>query len=118
MNNNLITFTYEKAQETTIFRFEWEFTNDNASSIFEEAKKILIGNWSKNAIFNMIKIEHINSRAAWWIADIYETIEDYSWKVYITNMNEFVKDSLELLWMFLFINHSDSEQNAIKELTK
>lgn len=117
MSSN-ISFKYESKKNVIIFRFDWEFTNDNTDQIFIEIKNLIKEKWHFNTIFNMSKIDYINSRTAWWIADIFETIEEYSWKIYITNMNEFTQDSLELLGMFLFINKSETEEKALIELSK
>lgn len=113
-----ISFKYESKKNAIIFRFEWEFTNENTSQIFADIKKLINEKWHSNTIFNMWGIEYINSRTAWWIADVFETIESYSWKIYVTNMNEFTQDSLELLGMFLFINKSETEEKALIELSK
>lgn len=113
-----INFTNEVLDWIIIFRFSWEFTNDNTDLIFSKVKKIISKEEISNLIFNMQDVEIINSRWAWWIAWIYESIDSFGGKIYITNMNEYIEDALDLLGLFLFVWRAKDEKEAIDLIIK
>lgn len=114
MNN--ISFSHELYDNCIVIKFDWEFTNENAISIFDDVSKIRADNKKGNIIFNMQNIDTINSRAAWWFARIYEESDTLWWTVYVSNMNVFIEDTLDLLWMFLFLEKSKTQELALEEI--
>lgn len=109
-----INFKHENIDWILVFRFNWEFSNINSEWIFNKIKKIISKEKINKLVFNFEQVDTINSRWAWWIASIYEDIDSFWWKLYITNMNEYVEDVLDLLWMFLFIWKTNTEKEALK----
>jgi len=112
-----IDFTYNIIDWIIIFRFNWEFANNNTEDIFKRVKNIVLKEKIGNLVFNMSKVEFINSRWAWWIAGIFDDIDTLGWRIYITNMSESVEDTLDLLWLFLFIAKAKTEKEAINLIT-
>ncbi len=113
---NTINFTWVNKEWILIIQFDWEFTNENASKIFDEIKEYIRIEWKFKVIFDLAKIETINSRAAWWFARIFEYLDEFWWDLYVTNMNVFIEDTFDLLWMFLFIKKSKTTDSAIVDL--
>lgn len=112
-----INFDYIKQDWTLVFKFIGEFSNENADTIFTKLKNIIAKEKIYNLVFNMSKVEFINSRWAWWIAGIFDDIDTLGWKIYITNMNESIEDTLDLLWLFLFISKAKTDKEALNLIT-
>lgn len=113
-----INFKHEVQDWIVIFRFNWEFNNENTDSVFTKVKNIIAKEQISNLIFNLQWVEIINSRWAWWIAWIYESIDSFWGKLYMTNMNEYIEDALDLLWLFLFVWRAKNEKEATSLITK
>ncbi|EKE27375.1 MAG: hypothetical protein ACD_3C00216G0003 [uncultured bacterium (gcode 4)] len=111
-----IDYTYSIKESVIIFKFNWEFTNENAWRIFDRVVADIMENGKFDVIINMKSVDTINSRVAWWFAWIYEKIDIFWWNVYVTNMNNFVDDTLDLLWMYLFLRKATTEEEALKWL--
>lgn len=109
-----VTYTHQIYEWMLIIKFDWEFTNENVPDLFEEVSKTIKEANIYNIIFDMQNIETINSRTAWWFARIYEETDVFWWIIYITNMNLFIDDTLDLLWMFLFLKKTKTNEEAIK----
>lgn len=110
---NWINFNEEIRNSVMIFKFNWEFTNDNAIEIFDNTIKSILTNRIYNVIIDFWNIETINSRTAWWLAKIFEEIDKFWWVIYITNMNNFIEDTLDLLWMFFFLYRAEDNEKAL-----
>lgn len=87
-----------------IFAFNWDFVNDTIPSIFEKITQIIDTNKIYQVVFDMKKIETINSSGAWYIASTYEYLSHFWWKLELINMNSYISDVLDLCWILLFIN--------------
>ncbi|EKE30336.1 MAG: hypothetical protein ACD_2C00005G0011 [uncultured bacterium (gcode 4)] len=111
-----IDYTYVVKWPAIIVRFDWEFTNDVTGKIFDRLLADIMENWKFDIIVNMKMVDTINSRVAWWFAWIYEKIDIFWWSLYVTDMNNYVDDTLDLLWMYLFLQKADNEEEALKKL--
>lgn len=114
----IIDFTSEVIDSVFLVKFDWEFTNDNASAVFDRILQQIKENWKFKIIMNMQNIDTINSRAAGGFARIYEHVDDFWWVVCVCNMNIFIEDTLDLLWMFLFLSKAKTEQEALISINK
>lgn len=109
-----LKFEYKSINENILlFSLSWEVTNDNVIDLFDDIDKIIFEKSIINIIFDFKDINSINSRVAGRIANLYEKLEWFWWNIITINMNDYVDDSLELLWMFLFISKSQNLEEAI-----
>lgn len=98
-----------------IFSFFWELDETNVNDTF---KDLITEIWafSNNIIFNFQWLEYINSKTIWYLANIYSNIDENKWKMYICNCNEWIKDTLDLVWITNIIPTFLDENDAIKEI--
>lgn len=113
-----IGFTHEIKDWILIFKFNWEFSNENTEILFSKIRKIIKKEKIYKLIFDMEKVEFINSRWAWWIAGIFDELDIFWGKIYITNMNENIEDTLDLLGLFLFIWKAKTNKEALDLIIK
>jgi len=99
-----------------IFEFTWELDETNADKTFSAIYKDIWDFKDKKVIFNFKWLKYLNSKAIWYIADIYSNIEDNWGQMHISNCEEWVKDVLELVWITTIIATFDKEEEAISEM--
>jgi len=95
----LVQINIIKEEESIIINFSWELDETNADSTFEKLYKDIENYKSKKNIFDFEKLTYINSKTIWYLVDIYSTIEEAEWKMYIRNCPEWIKDTLNFTWI-------------------
>ena len=102
-----------------IFEFNGELDETNADKTF---KVIYDQLWnftqSTKIILNLSGLKYLNSKSIWYIADIFQNIEDVGWKMYISNCNDGVKDILELVGITTIIPTVNTVSDAMSEMVK
>lgn len=99
-----------------IFEFVGELDETNADKTFTAIYNAIWDFTSKKLIFNMSGLRYLNSKSIWYIADIFSNIEDWNGQMFLTNMTDEVKDTLELVWITTIITSLDKEEDALAEL--
>ena len=99
-----------------VFEFIWELDETNADKTFTAIYNA-IGDFTwKILIFNFSWLKYLNSKSIGYIADIFSNIEDGNWQMYLTNMTDEVKDTLELVGITTIIESLNTEQEALAKL--
>lgn len=99
-----------------IFEFIWELDETNADKTFTAIYNAIWEWTGKKLIFNLSWLKYLNSKSIWYIADIFSNIEDNNWVMYLTNMTNEVKDTLELVGITTIISVLATEEDALNEL--
>jgi len=99
-----------------VFEFSWELDETNADKTFTAVYNSIWDFTAKKLIFNFSWLKYLNSKSIWYIADIFSNIEDGNGQMFITNMTEEVKDTLELVWITTIITTLDTEAEAFTAL--
>lgn len=99
-----------------IYEFRWELDETNADDTFTSLYSNIWDFKDKKIIFNFSWLTYLNSKSIGYIADIFSNIEEWNWIMYITNLNEEVRDTLELVWITQIIQMADTEENVLSEL--
>lgn len=112
----LIEVNKKVENDVIIFEFSWELDETNADKTFTNIYNE-IGDFAwKKIIFNLGKLKYLNSKSIWYIADIFSNIEEWEWKMCISNCDEWVKDVLELVWITTIIPTVDTLAQAMDEV--
>lgn len=99
-----------------IFEFIWELDETNADKTFT-AIYWSIGDFTwKILIFNLSGLKYLNSKSIGYIADIFSNIEDGNWQMFLSNMTDEVKDTLELVGITTIIESFNTEQEVLAHL--
>lgn len=99
-----------------IFEFVGELDETNADKTFTAIYNAIWDFTWKKLIFNMSGLRYLNSKSIWYIADIFSNIEDWNGQMFLTNMTDEVKDTLELVWITTIITSLNKEEEALAEL--
>ena len=99
-----------------VFEFHGELDETNADKTFTAIYNTIGDFAGKKVIFNLAGLKYLNSKAIGYIADIFSNIEDGNGAMYITNMTEEVKDTLELVGITSIISVADTEEEALAAL--
>jgi anti-sigma B factor antagonist len=111
--NTPIDIKKKNVGSVDIFEFHGELDETNADKTFTAVYNT-IGDFSgKKIVFNLVGLKYLNSKSIGYIADIFSNIEDGNGVMYITNMTEEVKDTLELVGITSIINITDTEEEAL-----
>ncbi len=101
---------------TEIFEFIWELDETNADKTFTAIYNAIWDFANKKVIFNLSWLKYLNSKSIWYIADIFSNIEEWNGTMYLTNMTDEVKDTLELVWITTIISTSNTEEEALSKM--
>lgn len=99
-----------------IFEFVWELDETNADKTFTAIYNNVGDFTGKKIIFNMSWLRYLNSKSIGYIADIFQNIEDGNGQMFLTNLTDEVKDTLELVGITTIITVLDTEQEALAQL--
>jgi anti-anti-sigma factor len=99
-----------------IFEFHGELDETNADKTFTAIYNTIGDFAGKKIIFNLVGLKYLNSKSIWYIADIFSNIEDGNGMMYISNMTEEVKDTLELVGITSIISITDTEEEALSAI--
>lgn len=100
----------------SVFEFHGELDETNADKTFTSIYNA-IGDFSgKKVVFNLVGLKYLNSKSIGYIADIFSNIEDGNGAMYLSNMSEEVKDTLELVGITTIIAVADTEEQALSAL--
>lgn len=99
-----------------IFEFKWELDETNVDNTFTSLYSSVWDFKDKKIIFNFSWLNYLNSKSIWYIADIFSNIEEGNWTMFITNLNDEVKDTLDLVWITQIIQVTDTEIEALSQL--
>lgn len=99
-----------------VFEFVGELDETNADKTFTAVYNSIWDFTSKKLVFNFSWLKYLNSKSIWYIADIFSNIEDWNGQMFLTNMTEEVKDTLELVWITTIITTLDTEEEAFTAL--
>lgn len=99
-----------------VFEFVGELDETNADKTFTAVYNAIWDFTSKKLVFNFSWLKYLNSKSIWYIADIFSNIEDGNGQMFLTNMTEEVKDTLELVWITTIITTLDTEAEAFTAL--
>lgn len=98
-----------------VFEFIWELDETNADKTFTAIYSAIWDFTWKTIIFNLSGLKYLNSKSIWYIADIFSNIEDGNGHMYLTDMTDEVKDTLELVWITTIV---ETYAKEIEVLTK
>jgi len=98
-----------------VFEFIWELDETNADKTFTAIYSVIWDFTGKIIIFNLSGLKYLNSKSIWYIADIFSNIEDGNGQMYLTDMTDEVKDTLELVWITTIV---ETYAKEIEVLTK
>lgn len=99
-----------------VFEFIWELDETNADKTFTAIYNAIGDFAKKSIIFNMSGLKYLNSKSIGYIADIFSNIEDAAGQMFITNLTDEVRDTLELVWITTIITTLDTENEALMKL--
>ena len=99
-----------------IFEFHGELDETNADKTFTAVYNTIGDFTGKKIIFNLVGLKYLNSKSIGYIADIFSNIEDGNGHMYISNMTEEVRDTLELVGITSIINVVATEEEALAAL--
>ena len=114
--NTPIDIKKKSAGTIEIFEFHGELDETNADKTFTAIYNTIGDFTGKKVIFNLVGLKYLNSKSIGYIADIFSNIEDGNGQMYITDMTDEVKDTLELVGITSIINITATEQEAIAAL--
>lgn len=99
-----------------VFEFIGELDETNADKTFTAIYNTIWDFSGKKIIFNLSGLKYLNSKSIGYIADIFSNIEDWNWQMFLTNLTEEVKDTLELVGITTIITTMDKEEQALAQL--
>lgn len=99
-----------------VFEFIWELDETNADKTFTAIYSTIWDFTGKIIIFNLSGLKYLNSKSIWYIADIFSNIEDGNGQMYLTDMTDEVKDTLELVWITTIVETFSKEAEALNKL--
>ncbi|MCK9273008.1 STAS domain-containing protein [Candidatus Gracilibacteria bacterium] len=99
-----------------VFEFSGELDETNADKTFTAVYNAIGDFTSKKLVFNFSGLKYLNSKSIGYIADIFSNIEDGNGQMFLTNMTEEVKDTLELVGITTIITTLDTEEEAFTAL--
>ncbi|OIP53149.1 hypothetical protein AUK10_02740 [Candidatus Gracilibacteria bacterium CG2_30_37_12] len=111
--NTPIDIKKKSVGSVEIFEFHGELDETNADKTFTAVYNTIGDFTGKKIIFNLSGLKYLNSKSIGYIADIFSNIEDGNGTMYITNMTEEVKDTLELVGITSIISIADTEEEAL-----
>jgi anti-anti-sigma factor len=114
----LIEVNKKEESWVIIFSFTGELDETNADKTFKQIYDDIGDFKGKKIIFNMKWLKYLNSKSIGYIADVFSNIEDNSWKMYICECTDWVKDILELVGITTIIPTVDTEKEALKDLAE
>ncbi|EKE29050.1 MAG: hypothetical protein ACD_2C00241G0003 [uncultured bacterium (gcode 4)] len=99
-----------------IFEFIGELDETNADKTFTAIYNA-IGDFTwKRIIFNLSGLKYLNSKSIGYIADIFSNIEDGNGQMFLTNLTDEVRDTLELVGITTIITTLNTENEALLKL--
>ena len=111
--NTLIEVKKRDVGDIVIFEFHGELDETNADKTFTSIYSAIGDFTDKKIILNLVGLKYLNSKSIGYIADIFSNIEDNNGTMYITNMSDEVKDTLELVGITSIVNIANTENEAI-----
>lgn len=99
-----------------VFEFTWELDETNADKTFSSIYDNIWNFEWKKIVFNFAGLKYLNSKSIGYIADIFSNIDENSWKMYICECKEWVKDVLELVGITTIVPTVITENEAIKAI--
>lgn len=111
-----VNLTQEEKEGIIVFYLEWKLDETNTDDIYKDIyKSVWDFNWKK-IILNFDKLEYLNSKAIWYIVDIFSNLEENWWKICISCSEEKIHDILELTWVTEVIPVARSQKEATEML--
>jgi len=95
----LINIKIENEDNIKTFILEWELDETNADKTFEILDKEIDKSKTQKNIFDFDKLSYINSKTIWYLVDIFSTIEEAWWEMFIKNCKWWIKDTLNFTWV-------------------
>lgn len=114
--NTAIEIKKKSVGGVEVFEFHGELDETNADKTFTAIYNSIGDFAGKKIIFNLVGLKYLNSKSIGYIADIFSNIEDGNGQMYITNMTDEVRDTLELVGITTIINVTATETEALKAL--
>ena len=114
--NTAIEIKKKSVGGVEVFEFHGELDETNADKTFTAIYNSIGDFAGKKIIFNLVWLKYLNSKSIGYIADIFSNIEDGNGQMYLTNMTDEVKDTLELVGITTIINVAAIETEALKAL--
>lgn len=111
--NTPIDIKKKNVGSVDVFEFHGELDETNADKTFTAIYNTIGDFTGKKIVFNLVGLKYLNSKSIGYIADISSNIEDGNGIMYITNMTEEVRDTLELVGITSIISITDTEEEAI-----
>lgn len=96
-----------------VFEFIWELDETNADKTFTAIYNAIGDFTGKILVFNLSWLKYLNSKSIGYIADIFSNIEDGNWQMFLTNMTDEVRDTLELVGITTIIESLNTEQEVL-----
>lgn len=111
-----VNLSQKEKQWVIIFYIEWKLDETNTDDIFNSIyKNIWSFSWKK-IILNLKKLEYLNSKAIWYIVDLFANLEEDSWAICISDCQDKIYDIFELTWVIEVIPYSKTEKEALEKL--
>jgi len=95
----IIKIKIENKENTNTISFEWELDETNADKTFENIYKEIEKSKNQKNIFDFDKLNYLNSKTIWYLVDIFSTIEEAWWEMFIKNCKWWIKDTLNFTWV-------------------
>lgn len=111
--NTPIDIKKKSVNGVEVFEFHGELDETNADKTFTAIYNAIGDFTGKKVVFNLVGLKYLNSKSIGYIADIFSNIEDGNGAMYITNMTDEVKDTLELVGITSIISISATEEEAL-----
>ncbi|MDD2565811.1 MAG: STAS domain-containing protein [Candidatus Gracilibacteria bacterium] len=101
---------YDKVE---VFEFIGELDETNADKTFTAIYNAIGDFTGKILVFNFSGLKYLNSKSIGYIADIFSNIEDGNGQMFLTNMTDEVRDTLELVGITTIIETFNTEQEVL-----
>jgi len=111
--NTPIDIKKKNVGSVDVFEFHGELDETNSDKTFTAIYNTIGDFTGKKIVFNLVGLKYLNSKSIGYIADIFSNIEDGNGVMYITNMTEEVKDTLEPVGITSIIAITDTEEQAL-----
>jgi len=114
--NTAIEIKKKSVGGVEVFEFHGELDETNADKTFTAIYNSIGDFAGKKIVFNLLGLKYLNSKSIGYIADIFSNIEDGNGQMYLTNMTDEVRDTLELVGITTIISVASTEADALKAL--
>ena len=102
--------------ETAVLFLSGKLDLNSATEVKNKVKELL-GKKCRNLIFNLEKVEFINSSGLGALVSILKDVRLYKGKMFLTNLSLYVKEIFEITQLQEIFDIYDTEQQVWEELT-